>query len=124
MRNCILVADDDPVTRQVLRRILEQAGYQVAEACDGQETLDKVRELQPRLLLLDITMPHLNGFQVCQQVREREKWRRMPIVMLTGSRQIEDMRTGLVTGADLYITKPVRAEEILQDVHSFLATSL
>lgn len=120
MENCIVVADDDPIARRVLRSVLEEAGYSVAEARDGQETLEKVRDHDPRLLVLDVAMPKLNGLQVCQRLRQRGQLRQVPIIMLSACNELEDIRNGLLIGADRYITKPIEASEFLQDIQAML----
>ena len=120
MDNCIVVADDDPIARRVLRSVLEEAGYSVAEARDGQETLEKVRDYDPRLLVLDVAMPKLNGLQVCQHLRQTGILRQVPIVMLSACNELEDIRKGLLIGADRYITKPIEKTEFLQDIQAML----
>ncbi len=119
MNQSIVIADDDPMTRRVLRCILEQHGFHVAEACDGEETLDMVRDYQPDLLVLDVCMPKLDGFQVCHRLREVTACPPR-IMMLSARSRLEDIRRGLVNGADLYMTKPVYAEEIVREVKTIL----
>ncbi|MCA9961444.1 MAG: response regulator [Chloroflexota bacterium] len=120
MSHYIVIADDDPVARRVLRNVLEQNGFRVAEASDGEEALAVVREYQPRLLVLDVCMPKLNGLQVCHRLREVTSCPPR-IMMLSAQSRLEDIRTGLVNGADAYMTKPIRVEEIIREVHAILA---
>lgn len=123
MSSSILIADDDPVVRRGLRCVFAQAGYSVVEASDGQEALDMALSGAAKIMLLDIEMPTLNGFEVCYKLRHLEVNGRLPVIMLTGCDEIEDIRHGLVNGADLYLTKPISTKEILRNVRSILLTN-
>ncbi|MCA9968936.1 MAG: response regulator [Anaerolineales bacterium] len=116
----ILIADDDRITRHTLRACIERAGMQVVEACDGRETLQMVREHDPRVLVLDIGMPQMNGYEVCRALRRSNTWRRIPIIMLTAENGLDAMRKGLVSGADAYITKPFQPDEVVREVRAML----
>lgn len=120
MEITILIADDDRITRRTLRACIEQAGMQVVEAADGREALKMVRDHDPRVLVLDVGMPNMNGYQVCQALRRSESGRRVPIVMLTAESGLDAIRKGLVSGADVYITKPFQPEEVVREVQAML----
>jgi DNA-binding response OmpR family regulator len=116
----ILIADDDPTIVLSLRFLLEQAGYRVLVANDGQAALDALRSEVPDLILLDVMMPRLSGYDVCQRVRESGTWRHIPIVMLTGKGSAIEERKGLALGADTYLTKPYSTRELLQRIGELL----
>ncbi len=107
----ILVAEDEPDMLMGLRENLQFEGYEVLEASDGEQALDMALNQRPDLILLDIMMPKINGFDVCRQVRDRGHT--VPIVMLTARAQEMDVVRGLELGADDYITKPFGVRELL-----------
>ena len=116
----ILVADDDPDLRDILRSILEPEGFEVIEASDGKAALDAVRTHHPDLLLLDYLMPHLTGPQVCQALKQDILLRHLPIIMLTGRGEVQDKVTGIDSGADDYLVKPFEPKELLARVRMVL----
>jgi two-component system KDP operon response regulator KdpE len=117
MADKILVVDDNPGLRDALELNLEQEGYQVITAGDGQEAIRLVYSEHPDLLVLDIMMPRMNGWQVCQRIREMSN---MPIIMLTAKAEEADIIKGLKLGADDYLTKPFGVDELLARVHAAL----
>ena len=116
----ILIADDDPTIVVSLQYLLEQAGYAVRVARDGQEALDAIEQSLPDLMLLDVMMPRLSGYDVCQRVRESPQWRRLRILMLTAKGGAVEARKGLALGADGYMTKPFATQELLRQVAELL----
>ena len=116
----ILIADDDPTIVVSLQYLLEQAGYAVRVARDGQEALEALAQALPDLLLLDVMMPRLSGYDVCQRVRESAQWRRVRILMLTAKGGAVEARKGLALGADGYMTKPFATQELLRQVAELL----
>lgn len=116
----ILVADDEPIIQDVLRARLERAGYSVEAASTGKETLVKVTAHKPDLLILDIKMPGMDGYEVCQRIRQNEETRALPILMLTAYGGVDHVVQGLEMGADDYVTKPFQGEEVLMRVRSLL----
>ena len=118
--NDILVVEDEPRYLRLIRFVLEAAGNRVRGAGTGEEGLDAVAEGLPDLLILDIMLPGLDGFQVCQRVREVST---IPIIMLTAKGSEEDKVTGLRLGADDYIVKPFSAQELLARVEAVLRRS-
>ncbi len=116
----ILVADDAPTVVKMVKFILEGDGYQVVTASNGVEAIDKVYREKPDLVLLDILMPKINGYQVCRLLKDDKKTAHIPVIMLTGQDQPRDKFWGLQTGADDYIIKGFQPEELLQSMERLL----
>ena len=113
----ILVVDDDKNICELLRLYLEKEGYTVVFAYDGKMALEQFRDENPDFILLDIMLPHLNGWQVCSEIRKESS---VPIVMLTANGETSDTITGLELGADDYVTKPFDPKEILARIKAVL----
>jgi DNA-binding response OmpR family regulator len=113
----VLVADDDSQIRDLLKLYFVKEGFAVAEAADGAETIVKVQQLAPSLVILDIMMPVLDGLEACRQIR---KFSQVPIIMLTASADDDDRILGLETGADDYIAKPFNPREVVARVKAVL----
>ena len=111
----ILIADDEAEIRDLLRLYLEKDGYEVLEAADGLETMERVKKEEPDLLLLDIMMPGLDGYRVLRNVRENSN---IPVIMLSAKGTNTDKILGLDLGADDYITKPFEPLEAVARVNS------
>ena len=116
----ILVADDDPDVRDILRTILEPAGFSIAEAADGEAALHAVRVHPPDLVILDYMMPKLTGPQICEQLKQDVLLRHLPIIMLTGKGELQDKVDGISAGADDYLVKPFEPKELLARVQMVL----
>ena len=116
----ILVVDDEPVNRQVLVNHLHLQHYRVTAAASGQEALDLVAEQHFDLLLLDIMMPQLSGYEVCKQLRQRFSSHELPVIFLTAKNQINDLITGFNLGANDFLTKPINRDELLARVNTHL----
>ena len=114
----ILIIEDDPALLRGLKDNFETAGYSVRTANDGQKGLDSLFKEEPHLLLLDLMLPKVNGYEICRQARSRQL--AMPIIMLTARGQEEDIVRGLELGADDYVTKPFSIRELLARVKAFL----
>lgn len=114
----ILVADDEPVGRHLLTALLDGQGYTLVTAADGLETLEKAHAITPDLVLLDVVMPGLNGFEVCRQLRADPTLAEVPIVLVTGLNDPESRVRGIEIGADAYINKPVNHDELQAHVRS------
>ena len=121
MSKSVLIADDEPNIVISLEFLLEQAGYQVQVVHDGQEALEAIQRQPPDLVLLDVMMPHLSGYDLCQKIRENPAWQHMRIVMLTAKGREVEVSKGLALGADAYITKPFSTQELLAQVRDLLA---
>jgi len=122
-RTRLLIAEDEPHLRDVLRFQLESEGYDVSEAVDGQEALEKATRLQPDLLLLDVMMPQFDGYEVCRRLRASFITRHIPIILLTAKVTANDKIAGLEGGANDYVTKPWQTRELLLRVHNVLEWS-
>jgi two-component system response regulator MprA len=114
----ILVIDDDPRIRTVVRRGLAYEGYRVVEAGTGEEGLEKAREHLPELVILDVMMPGIDGLEVTRRLRAAGD--DVAILMLTARDEVKDRVEGLETGADDYLVKPFNFEELLARVHALL----
>ncbi len=108
-KETILVADDEASIRRILETRLSMIGYQVVTACNGNEALDLFRNCEPDLVVLDVMMPKLDGYGVCQELRKESD---VPIVMLTALGDVADRITGLELGADDYVVKPFSPKEL------------
>lgn len=117
MKRRILVVDDEPRMRRFVRMNLDLEGYDVLEAENGLVALDKIREQMPDLVLLDVAMPVLDGFETLQQIRQVSS---VPVIMLTVKGDEEDRVRGLDYGADDYVTKPFSPRELLSRIRAVL----
>ena len=120
MAHKVLVVDDEPNIALSLKFLMEQAGFVVETASDGQQTLDAIAHSPPDLILLDINMPKLNGYQVCEAVRANADWKHIRIIMLTAKGRDIEREKGLALGADDYVTKPFATREVVDKVRGLL----
>jgi DNA-binding response OmpR family regulator len=116
-KTTILTADDDPQLLRLVMRNLQLEGYEVLVASDGKQALEEIEAHQPDLVLLDVMMPRMDGFTVCQRVRE---FSLVPIIILTARGQDQDKIRGFDLGADDYLTKPFSVDELLARVRAVL----
>lgn len=112
----ILVVDDEPELVELVKMRLEANGYDVMTACDGQEGLDQARNGCPDLVILDLMLPRLNGYEVCRLLKFDQKFQAIPIIILTARAQEKDERLGLECGANVYVRKPFSAAELLDRI--------
>ncbi len=120
MSQTILIADDEPNIVISLEYLLQRDGYLVRVARNGQEALDAIRASPPDLLLLDVMLPLVSGFEVCQKLRENPALAGMRIVMLTAKGRDVEMSKGLALGADAYVTKPFSTQGLLAQIRTLL----
>jgi diguanylate cyclase (GGDEF)-like protein len=116
----ILVTDDDPDLRDILRSVLEPNGFQVLEASDGQAALELIHERPPQLIILDYNMPRMDGRQVCTALKQDVLLRHIPIIMLTGRGEVNQKVEGMDAGVDDYLVKPFEPQELLARVRMVL----
>jgi len=116
----ILVADDEPHILRVVKDKLANAGFTVMTATNGEEALEAARREKPALVLLDVMMPKMNGFDVCRALRAEADFKNVPILLLTARGQEVDRQMGLDAGASEYITKPFSPRELLATVQTHL----
>jgi CheY-like chemotaxis protein len=121
--NTLLVVEDEVITSELLRRYFEIVGYRVLNALTGSDALKKASEEQPRVIILDILLPDMDGYEVCKKLRANEHTRHIPIIFLTQKDDRRDRLSGLELGADDYITKPFDIEELRLRVHNILERS-
>jgi CheY-like chemotaxis protein len=116
----ILVVDDSPTVRKLISGKLEKCGHEVICAIDGVDALEKINELKPDLVLLDITMPRMDGYQVCKLIRNNETTKDVPVVMISGKDGFFDKVRGRMAGTTGYITKPFGPETLMKTVETYL----
>ncbi|MBR6162588.1 response regulator [bacterium] len=116
----ILIVDDEPDIVEVLKFPLEANGYECICAYDGETGLKSAKELMPDLMILDVMLPKMNGFKISRLLKFDSKYKDIPILMVTARSQEEDKLIGEETGADEYITKPFKIDEILEKVKKYL----
>ncbi len=118
----ILVIDDDPTIRMTLSRLLKGQGYEVTVAKDGEEGLAKARELHPSLIICDWMMPIIDGLEVCRQVKSSVELSNIYLILLTARDDEKDLVRGLEMGADDFLSKPPRINELRARVRAGLST--
>ena len=120
MKETILIVDDNMDNVELLRKRLRAVGYETIEGYDGEQAVSMTRDQHPDLVLLDVMMPKLDGFEVCEILKKDEATRHIPVLMLTAKREIPDKVKGFDLGADDYVTKPFNFQELLARVRSLL----
>jgi len=116
----ILVVDDEVDLVETIRFSLELEGYEILVAYNGEEALNQARKENPDLILLDLMLPKLDGYKVCRLLKFDERYKHIPILMLTAKTQEKDKATGMETGANEYITKPFDMDELMKKVKGYL----
>ena len=117
----ILVVEDEESLLKLQSILLTIRGYTVEGAMDGQAALEAVETMNPDLILLDIMLPKIDGFEVCRQVKANEATRHIPVVMLTAKKSKADHVMGEQAGADVYITKPYKASIVIETIQRLLS---
>jgi DNA-binding response OmpR family regulator len=120
MAKRILIADDEPNIVVSLEFLMKQRGYDIRVVSDGAEALKAVGEFHPDLILLDVMMPRVSGYDVCQKVRENPEWKDIKIVMLSAKGRDVEVTKGLAIGADAYVTKPFSTRDLIAKVGEML----
>lgn len=113
MARNVLVVDDDPAVRRVLVQALQLEGYKVSTADDGEQALAVLEANHPDLVVLDVMMPKISGFEVLQRIRDTDSTSNLPVILLTAKSATEDVWEGWRRGVDYYMTKPFDVEELL-----------
>lgn len=119
----ILLVDDEPSIIKMVGRRLEVEGYEVLVAMDGQEALIKARGESPSLVILDLMLPKINGYEVCTALKHNPNTQKIPVVMLTSKSQGKDEELGMECGANVYMRKPFKAQELLDRIKVLLERS-
>ena len=117
---CVLVVDDEEPNRALLQRLLSRDGYAVSAVADGESALASIAQRPPDVILLDVQLPGLNGFDVCRRIKQSERTRLTPVVMVTALNAVESRIDGITAGADDFLSKPFNAEELRARVGSLL----
>jgi DNA-binding response OmpR family regulator len=120
MAKRVLIVDDNQDALHILSAVLNRGGYLVSIAKNGMEAIEKVREENPALILLDIMMPKMDGFEVCKEIKSRSETSRIPILMITARKDPESRKRGLEVGASEYLVKPIHPAEVLRKVQEYL----
>lgn len=116
----VLIADDNEQNRELLDAYLAGEGYEILMANDGKETMDVVAASQPDLILLDIMMPRMSGYEVCEQVKSNSDTQAIPVLMVTALNEMGDIEKAVNAGCDDFLTKPVNQLELKTRVRSLL----
>lgn len=119
----ILIVDDEPNILMSLDFLFRKNNFDVFVARDGEEALDIMNDHIPDVVLLDIMMPGIDGYQVCQYIRKQERLRHAKVIFLSAKSQKDDIQKGLSLGADLYITKPFSTKQVLKEVQNLMGAT-
>ncbi len=123
MSKKVLIVDDEQDMVFGLRMMFEANNFEVMVAFDGQEALNIARQSRPDIMILDLMLPKVDGYRVCRMLKFDEKYRKIPIVMLTARTSAEEMKTGMDVGADEYIVKPFDQQVLMDKVKALLKQS-
>ena len=117
----IVVVDDDPATLRIVELLLDRNGYSVKTATSGESALTLLRETVPAAMILDVNMPGMSGFDVCQIIKRDERYEKIPVILLTAQSAPQDFKTGHDAGAVIYMVKPFKPERLLQVIRLLIA---
>lgn len=123
MSKTIMIVDDSNVIVKTGKLFLENAGYKVISVSDGFTALTAIQDTMPALVLLDIEMPRLNGYETCNIIKTNENYKNIPIIMLSGKDGPFDKAKGKMSGCDDYLTKPFKKDELLLTISKYLKDS-
>lgn len=124
MRKKILCVDDSNVVLLMEKLILAKADYQLITAATGREAVEKAKRDKPDLILLDVVMPVMDGFEACRHLRADEETRAIPIIMVTTRSEAPNVEEGYLTGCNEYVTKPIDGAELLAKVKNYLGENV
>ncbi|MBW4647698.1 MAG: response regulator [Kastovskya adunca ATA6-11-RM4] len=116
----VLVVEDSLTQREIMSELLKSSGLNVSAACDGVEALDKIQRNCPDLIVLDIILPRMNGYELCRRIKSDPKTQHVVVVMCSGKKEEFDRYWGIKQGADAYICKPFKPHELIDTVQHFL----
>jgi DNA-binding response OmpR family regulator len=119
-RKKILIIDDEKLTRSLLQRNVVLAGYDAIVASNGKEALEKIEDITPDLIVVDLVMPDMNGFETCRRIRSNERTMKTPVIVVSALQSQSDVEDAKNSGADVFLTKPIRPEEFINHVKKFL----
>jgi len=116
----ILIVEDEESLLKLESILLTSKGYEVQGVGDGRAALEAISRSKPDLVLLDIMLPEIDGFEVCRRIKEDDETRHIPVIMLTAKKSREDMARGEQVGADWYITKPFKSAMVIETIQRFI----
>jgi DNA-binding response OmpR family regulator len=116
----ILLVDDEPSVVKMVAKRLEVAGYEVMVALDGQQGLEQAKAQRPDLVILDLMLPRLNGYEVCSMLKQDQQYQSIPVLILSARALKDEEKMGLACGADAYLHKPFQSQELLDRVRTLL----
>ncbi len=116
----ILIVDDSPTDAYLVKNILEGQGYQTTEASNGEEGIQKAKELKPNLIIMDVVMPGLNGFQATRKITKSPDTSLIPVVIVSSKNMESDRAWGIMQGAKDFLVKPVKQDELIQIVKKLI----
>jgi len=116
----ILIADDSVAELQIFQQTLQPAGHTIVTALDGEAAEEKIKTEKIDLIILDVIMPKKNGFQVCRDIKSNDLYKKIPVIMVTSKDQESDKFWGMKQGADEYLTKPFKPEDLLKAVKKYI----
>jgi len=120
----VLIIEDSKISRELLEREMEEKGYEFVSTSDGFEGLKMAKKINPDLILLDVMLPSMNGFKIARLLKFNKKYKNIPIIMLTSRDVEEDQKTGLSSGADIYMAKPFNPEKLEAEMNKLLGEKL
>lgn len=120
MKQTVLVVDDDPLILRVVSTVLDLEEFDVVTATSAAEALDRLATSSPDVVVSDIMMPEMDGFELCQRIREQPAHAKLPIILLTARDGDEDRRRGIDVGGDAYLTKPFSPLELIEEIDRLL----
>jgi CheY-like chemotaxis protein len=121
-RKKILVVDDEQLTRAVLQHNVILAGYDVIVASNGREAMQKIQEVTPDLIVVDLVMPDMNGFEMLRRIRSNKETMQTPVIVVSALQSQTDIEEAKASGADIYLTKPIKPEEFIKHVKKYLGS--
>lgn len=116
----VLVVDDSPMLREMVSDLLQKSGLDVTQACDGVDAVEKIQANPPDLVVMDIVMPRMNGYELCRWIKNNPKTQNIPVIMCTTKNEEFDRYWGMKQGGDAYITKPFHPEDMIKAVKQLL----
>jgi len=116
----VLLVDDSPTALFMERLMLQRESYQIVTACDGQDAVEKAGKEQPDIIVMDVMMPRMTGFEACREIKLRPETRHIPVVLVTTRGEGANVQAGFEAGCNDYVTKPVDAQELLTKVRNHL----
>jgi DNA-binding response OmpR family regulator len=119
-QHTILIVDDESIARDIIEGHLASEGYHIVHARDGFQALRRFERHRANLVILDVMMPHMDGFEVCKRIKSDKRWRNIPIILITAFWDQEQMDRGIEAGAESFLPKPLKGEELRAQVRLLL----